>query len=220
MNKDMKELSVTRMHAAAVTAEDIPALMDGAGVEFQDIGSLNWSDWPYRPVVTFRIAHTGDAILLNYAVSEEAVRAVASEDNGRVWEDSCVEFFASPDDDGIYYNLECNCAGQLLIGGGEGRNGRSHAPRQILDGVDRWASLGRVPFGTRAGQQTWQVALTVPVATFFMHDVTSLDGRRMRANFYKCGDLLPRPHFLSWSAIGLPRPDFHCPAFFGMLRFL
>ena len=165
----MKELSVTRLDAAVVAAADIPALMDEAGVEFQKIDSLNWPDWPYRPEAAFRIAHTGDAILLHYVVSEEAVRAVAPEDNGRVWEDSCVEFFVSPADDGIYYNVECNCAGQLLIGGGEGRNGRSHAPRQILDGVDRWASLGRAPFDTRAGQQTWQVALRVPVSAFFMH---------------------------------------------------
>lgn len=220
MNKDMKELSVTRLDAAVVAAADIPALMDEAGVEFQKIDSLNWLDWPYRPEAAFRIAHTGDAILLHYVVSEEAVRAVATEDNGRVWEDSCVEFFVSPAVDGIYYNVECNCAGQLLIGGGEGRNGRSHAPQQILDSVDRWASLGRAPFDTRAGQQTWQVALRVPVSAFFMHSAVPLDGRTMRANFYKCGDLLPRPHFLSWNAISLPRPDFHCPAFFGTLRFL
>lgn len=220
MNKDMKELSVTRLDAAVVAAADIPALMDEAGVEFQKIDSLNWPDWPYRPEAAFRIAHTGDAILLHYVVSEEAVRAVATEDNGRVWEDSCVEFFVSPAVDGIYYNVECNCVGQLLIGGGEGRNCRSHAPRQILDNVDRWASLGRAPFDIRAGQQTWQVALRVPVSAFFMHDAVLLDGRTMRANFYKCGDLLPRPHFLSWNAISLPRPDFHCPAFFGTLRFL
>ena len=53
-----------------------------------------------------------------------------------------------------------------------------------------------------------------------MHGATLLDGRTMRANFYKCGDLLPRPHFLSWNAISLPRPDFHCPEFFGTLRFM
>lgn len=216
----MKELSVTRLNATAVAAADIPALMDEAGVEFQKIDSLNWSDWPYRPAAAFRIAHTGDAILLHYVVSEEAVRAVAPEDNGRVWEDSCVEFFVSPAADGVYYNVECNCAGQLLIGGGKERAGRSHAPRQVLGSVDRWASLGRAPFDTRAGQQTWQVALRVPVSALFMHGATLLDGRTMRANFYKCGDLLPRPHFLSWNAISLPRPDFHCPEFFGTLRFM
>ena len=89
----MKELSVTRLDATAVAAADIPALMDEAGVEFHKIDSLNWPDWPYRPAAAFRMAHTGDAILLHYVVSEEAVRAVAPEDNGRVWEDSCVEFF-------------------------------------------------------------------------------------------------------------------------------
>jgi hypothetical protein len=34
-------------------------------------------------------------------------------------------------------------------------------------------------------------------------------------NLYKCGDKCDTPHFLSWSPIGLPQPDFHCPDFFG-----
>ena len=39
------------------------------------------------------------------------------------------------------------------------------------------------------------------------------------ANFYKCGDKLQTPHFLSWNPIDLEKPNFHCPEFFGMLRF-
>lgn len=46
-----------------------------------------------------------------------------------------------------------------------------------------------------------------------------LDGKTMKGNFYKCGDKLQTPHFLSWSPIGLERPMFHCPAFFGTLSF-
>jgi hypothetical protein len=40
----------------------------------------------------------------------------------------------------------------------------------------------------------------------------------LRANIYKCGDKCDQPHFLSWSPIGLPNPDFHCPEWFGEIE--
>ena len=46
-----------------------------------------------------------------------------------------------------------------------------------------------------------------------------LYGARMKANFYKCGDKLQTPHFLSWNRIDLPSPNFHRPDFFGTLEF-
>jgi hypothetical protein len=42
-------------------------------------------------------------------------------------------------------------------------------------------------------------------------------GATLRANFYKCGDELQVPHFLSWNPIGVETPDFHRPEFFGKL---
>lgn len=117
----MKELHVHEITGhSLVPAKDIPALLDENHIEFQAIDCVNWNAYPYRPEVEFRMAHTGEAILLNYRVKEESIRAVAAEDNGRVWEDSCCElFFQLPEDqeENIYYNFECNCGGTLLIGG-------------------------------------------------------------------------------------------------------
>ena len=41
----------------------------------------------------------------------------------------------------------------------------------------------------------------------------------MKGNFYKCGDHLSVPHFLSFAPIGVPKPDFHRPEFFCTLEF-
>ena len=46
-----------------------------------------------------------------------------------------------------------------------------------------------------------------------------VDGKEIRANFYKCGDELDKPHYLSWNPINLEKPNFHCPEFFGTLFF-
>lgn len=213
----MKELNVKKVSAANLSAESVPALLDEAGVAFQPLDTVNWEEYPYRPEVEFRLAHTGDALLLHYRVKEASVRAVAGKDNGRVWEDACVEFFSSPEADGTYYNIECNCIGTVLVGGGAPGN-RGHAPQEVLDRVQRWSSLGRAPFEERVGECRWEVALVVPSSTYYLHNVSSLDGRTMRANFYKCGDLLQTPHFLSWNPISLEKPNFHCPDFFGTLH--
>lgn len=215
----MKELWIKKISAEGLSAEAVPALLDKEGVAFQPIDNVNWAEWPYRPEVRFRAAHTSDAILLHYRVSEASVRAVAGADNGPVWEDACVEFFSVPAADGVYYNMECNCAGTLLVGAGAGREDRRRAPQDVLDRVQRWTSLGRASFEERVGECSWELALIVPCSTYFLHDVRSLDGLTMTGNFYKCGDKLQTPHFLSWNPIDLPSPNFHCPPFFGTLRF-
>lgn len=216
---EMKELNVKKVSLANVAVENVPALLDKEKVAFQPINTVNWPAFPYQPEVQFRIAHTDDAILLNYRVKEASVRAVAAGDNGAVWEDACVEFFSIPAGDGIYYNVECNCAGTLLIGAGAGRGNREHASQEVLDKVQRWSSLGRASFEERVGECNWELALVIPYSAFFKHQLTDLDGKTIRANFYKCGDGLQTPHFLSWNPIGLEKPNFHCPEFFGTLNF-
>lgn len=217
-NSKMKELNVKKVSAASIPVESVPALLDQEKVAFQPINTVNWAAFPYCPNVEFRIAHTEDAILLHYKVKEASVRAIAGKDNGPVWEDACVEFFSIPAGDGVYYNMECNCAGTLLIGAGAGRNNRQHAPQEVLDKVQRWSSLGHESFPERVGECGWEVALVIPYSAFFLHNITSLDSKTVRANFYKCGDGLQTPHFLSWSPIELEKPNFHCPEFFGMLN--
>jgi hypothetical protein len=52
-----------------------------------------------------------------------------------------------------------------------------------------------------------------------LHNITSLSDKKYRGNFYKCGDNLPRPHFLAWNNIQSEEPNFHLSAFFGDLLF-
>ena len=215
----MKNLSIKKLNASAVEAAAVPALMDAAGVEFNPVACVNWQEYPYQPSVEFRAAHIGDAILLHYQVTESSVRAVATHDDGNVWEDACVEFFLSPESNDFYYNFECNCAGKLLLHGGPAGSDRPGAAEEVLKSVKRWASLGTEPFEERVGECSWEVALVIPVSAIFRHEITDLSGKTMRANFYKCGDLLQTPHFLSWSPIDLPQPKFHCPEFFGEIVF-
>ena len=193
-------------------AAEVAALMDAHGIAFQKIARVNWpEDYPECPNVMFRIAHSDTMLLLNYVVSETHVRAVAEHDGGRVWEDSCCEFFVEPFGDGLYYNFECNCGEKLLLACGEGRENRRLAPPDTMSAVSRCTTFGNRLFANSCASDTWQLSMVIPVSAFFLHPGARRLPDTIRANFYKCGDLLPTPHYLSWAPIDAPRPDFHRP---------
>ena len=216
-------LSLKRITAAGCDARQVPMLLDECGVEWNSIGCCNWpQDFPYVPRVEFRIAVSCSptpSLLLHYRVEEDSIRALCAEDNGRVWTDSCVEMFLSPHpDDGSYYNLECNCIGTVLLGYHDGRGNKLHASADLMAGISRWSSLGRLPFAERKADGPWQVALVVPLTSYWMEcDEWFGEGAVIRGNFYKCGDELSKPHFLSWAPIVWEKPNFHLPQFFGQL---
>lgn len=215
----MKTLKVNHYPFPQIALSEIPAWLDGLHEEFHPIDTVNWAEYPYRPMAKFRIVATPDGFLLHFRVREESVAAVADGDGGKVWEDSCVEFFSSPADDGVYYNVECNCVGTVLVATGKDRNARTPAPREVLQQIRRWSSLGRENFDERIGETDWEVVLHIPYSVWFQHDISDINGKEIRANFYKCGDKLQTPHFLSWNPIDIAQPDFHRPDFFGTLRF-
>ena len=88
-----------------------------------------------------------------------------------------------------------------------------------MESISRYASLGTAPFEERKEKTTWHLAIVLPATAFFKHHITSFDGMAATANFYKCGDLLAQPHFLSWNKIDIAKPDFHRPDFFGKITF-
>lgn len=216
----MKHLSVKRVRFETEELEKLSQVMDNEGVEYNEINTVNWANYPYCPNVSFRIAYTEDNILLHFVVQEDTIRAKYENDNGQVWTDSCVEFFLLPADDGVYYNIETNCIGTVLVGAGTHREGREHAPLEITRQIKRYATLGNQAFAQRKDETGWELSLAIPLSVFFKHQLGTLQGKSMNANFYKCGDELETQHFVSWNRIEIDSPDFHRPDFFGELSFI
>lgn len=179
--------------------------------------SLEFSPWPaypYKPQVRFSIAHASDRILLKYYVEEKTISAAEGNINGRVWEDSCVEFFISFGEK-EYYNLEFNCIGTALVGYGNKKTDRELLPEVIIKGLG-FQSLIQNSYGLIC----WELTIVIPLKLFIHHQLSSLVRKHCRVNFYKCGDALPEPHFLSWSDIQSEEPNFHLPEFFGEALFI
>jgi len=182
----------------------------------QSLNNLLWSNNGYKPEVRFKIGHSGQCIYLRYDVSEDDMRATHNATNDLVFEDTCVEFFISIGNDRRYYNIEFNCFGTCFMGYARDKNDIDLIPPQVIGKIKSQTKIRRVEENFK---YNWQLTLIIPTEVFIHHPGINLNGLNCRANFYKCGDKLNKPHFLSWSNIESEQPNFHQPDFFGQLYF-
>lgn len=216
----MKTLIIRKLQfdASFPDLESVSERLDKEGKRDR-IDEINWPGFPYRPEVSFSIGYTWNELLLKYYVTESNFKAEKTETNQEVYEDSCVEFFVSPSDDGIYYNFEFNGIGTCLMGSGTARAGRERADRELIASIRRLPSLGTSPVGHTDTVLSWTLTIAIPYRIFYRHRINTPEGKIFSANFYKCGDKLRIPHYVTWNRVGTERPDFHQPAFFGQLIF-
>lgn len=188
--------------------------------DVQKLDCINWPGWPYKPDVEFRIGHDDSGIMLEWKVDEQSVRALQGTPGGEVYEDSCVEFFFQPDPaDPHYYNFEWNAAGVMYLAWRTGRNDPEYAPAEVLSLVKAESSLGPAPFSEKAAEGPWTLKLHIPLEALWRSSIRNLHGLKAKANFYKCGDGLKVPHFVTWAPVGTPGPDYHRPEYFADLLF-
>ena len=183
------------------------------------IDQVNWREtFPEKPEVTVEVSSDEEALTLKYHVTGEQLRAVTTEDQGPVWEDSCVEFFCQVPGDTHYMNFECNCIGAMVASRRKSRTEdvQPLSPAEMAR-IERQCSFPREAFEEKDGLFTWEVKLRIPLDLIFRERKPEFP-LVLRANFYKCADKTKKPHFLSWRPIDLPKPNFHCPEFFGEVK--
>lgn len=182
------------------------------------IDKVNWpASFPENPEVSVEVRNDHEHLFLTYHVKGEQLRAVTTEDQGPVWEDSCVEFFCQVPGDKHYMNFECNCIGAMV---GSRRLSREEDVQPFsaaeMARIERKCTYPREAFEEKDGLFEWTVELKIPLDLIFQCPISSLQfPMTLRCNFYKCADKTKKPHFLCWQPIDLPKPNFHCPDFFG-----
>ncbi|MDD9300949.1 MAG: diguanylate cyclase [Desulfobacter sp.] len=163
------------------------------------------------PEVVVKLSYNTRAVFVMFQVKDRYVRALAGKDQDEVYKDSCVEFFFTPGPDLSkgYFNLEMNCGGTMLF----------HFQRQPRE--KRIHSLPSIVDPEIKAPVVWIVGYEIPFSLLKKYCRVSMPGPQThwRVNFYKCGDKTSHPHWLTWSPIDLPAPDFHHPQSFGRLEF-
>ena len=183
------------------------------------VGNAPWATFQYRPIVDFKIACSENIIFIKTVVKESFIRAKYTQNNDPVYRDSCFEFFISLDNKKSYYNFEFNCIGTSHLAYGKSRENREHADDSVINSIKTYASLGKNSFAERSGDFEWDLIVSIPISAFFKDKLKTIYGESFECNFYKCGDELTKPHYLSWANIETEKPDFHQPKFFGKIEF-
>lgn len=181
------------------------------------INVVNWKEYPYLPVVTFDIARGKNDLYIRYLVRGNSLKAVVEYDNGPVHKDSCVEFFMKKPGDDIYMNFEFNCRGVCDAARRLSKMEKSSLTSGEYARIRRHSSIGSEPFSEKLGTYSWELIVAIPFELMGLNPQNLPE--KITGNFYKCADETAYPHFLSWSPINLPEPNFHCPQFFGEIYF-
>ncbi|MDE6809309.1 MAG: hypothetical protein K2J42_04390 [Muribaculaceae bacterium] len=178
------------------------------------VDSVNWkSQFPYHPLTAVYTGHNGSYIFIEFFVRCNFLRAVNTNNNSPVSQDSCVEFFVSPTGDNFYFNFELNCIGAINASCRSERHNPTRLNDEQLARIIRYASCGTRPFNEVEGLFSWSITMAIPL------DLIGLEFKgepiQIKANFNKCASATSQPHYLSWWPIDTPSPDFHQPSFFG-----
>lgn len=189
-----------------------PAPLDWDVLESLPITQLYWSE-PVDIFAKAKICYDNTAIYIQLSAKEKHIRAEHTGALGMPCEDSCLEFFFAPDEkDRRYLNFEFNPNACMYLGIGS-------SIRDLVRILPEDTTLFQPC--VEQTQEGWKITFLIPVSfiRFFFPDFTASPGRRVRGNFYKCGDKTEVPHFLSWSELSSPVPDFHRSCDFGELYF-
>ena len=176
------------------------------------------------PKTEVKIAYDDMDIRVMFRVEDRYVRAIATKHQNSVCGDSCVEFFFTPGNDVLkgYFNFEMNCGGTILFHFNSGlKKERIEVPASDCDKIISTHSLPSIVDPEIQESVTWTVEYAIPIALLRRYCSVSTPKPHVlwRANFYKCADNSSHPHWLTWSPVDYPKPNFHLPRSFGVLEF-
>ncbi len=188
------------------------------------IGNSNHWAMDFEPDTSAKICYDENSIHILFKVRDNFIRCLASELNGEVWKDACVEFFFAPEGSRptSYYNLEVNCGGAVRLGHQSAPNTDIVLVRkEDGDRIRVVHSLAPVIKEEIKEPTLWTLEIAIPfeILKNYSRVFVPHPGSKWKANFYKCAENNSHPHWLSWAPITSPAPNFHLPQFFGELQF-
>jgi len=193
--------------------------------------TIKIAEWPWHtsvlpppPQVTVKVLYSLTHLFIRFHVKEKHIQAKHTKIQGKVCQDSCVEFFVAPVNTG-YFNFEVNCIGTLYLGYRKEKHNRIKIIDSDLKQINISTSLpkGIAISSPIAGPKNgYTVSYSIPFSLFKKYSSTEppQKGTVWNANFYKCGDLTPEPSWGAWNSVKTPQPDFHRPEFFGEIIFI
>lgn len=176
------------------------------------------------PTVFVKLVYSDTDLYVIFKVLDQYVKSIAQEYQGKVYEDSCVEFFFTPADNSRkgYFNLETNSGGVQLFGFNSNAGVEDVLIKyEDYKNIEVAHSLPKLIDNEIKEKVTWYIEYKIPIEVLskYFENVKPISETVWRGNFYKCADKTSHPHWLTWNKVENPTPNFHLPQFFGTLIF-
>lgn len=178
----------------------------------------------FCPSAKAKVTYDDENIYVIFRVKDRYVSCKEQGYNSPVSNDPCVEFFFSPDMNlpERYFNLEVNCGGTALMK-------YNIIPRKEFTFLEP-ADIRKIEIAHSlpshidpeiAGPVTWTIEYKIPFTLLQKCSNITIPkhGVSWKANFYKIAAKTSNPHWITWSFVNNPTPDFHLPQYFGTLQF-
>jgi hypothetical protein len=177
----------------------------------------------HMPKTQVKLMYDSNALYIIFRVEDKYIRAIAQH-QGNVCRDSCVEFFFTPSEDieTGYFNLEVNCGGTMLFHHQlVPRENPTVIAEEDCRRIEIFNSLPKTIETEIKVPTVWTICYRMPfdILEKYSKVAKPRKGVAWRANFYKCADATSQPHWLTWSKVNRPKPDFHVPECFGRIEF-
>ena len=164
----------------------------------------NDNDWApsYKPLTEVKLCYDDKHLYVIFRVQDRYVKCMTQKQNGPVWQDSCVEFFFSPDPNNSqkYFNIEINCSGY------------AHMAYQRVPRIDNDFFTAEDIRATRIAHtinglvveeieqpMEWTIDYRLPFALLakYAEFPYPKKGTTWMVNFFKCAENNSHPHWLS-----------------------
>ena len=224
----MNQFSQHKTYTATRLTDSVQVDSDWNKSPWNDIEPLQVTEYmgpepAHKPGVEVKVAYDTQAVYVIFRVEDRFVRSTRTAYQDPVYKDSAVEFFFCPADDSSsgYFNLEINCGGTALFRFKNKDKEKVLIPEELFKQVEIAHSLPEIVDPEIQQPVTWTLEFRLPVSILEQYyDVSRpAPGNKWRVNFYKIADESSHPHYLTWSKVIGPKPNFHLPEYFGTLIF-
>jgi hypothetical protein len=197
-----------------IVCANVDKEIDWSRVKDLWINQFPWHNKGDKEKTKVQMVHSDDAIHLKVTVWDETPYCVHEHYGDPVYEDSCFEWFFSPQQDQTYINLEVNAKGVVYLAFGDGlvehRQPVAYELAKLIHIVDRKTVIDEA--------NCWTLEICFPkklIQTIIGHPIHY---HKWKANFYRCGGKT-NPQYATWSPVNHSLPQFHLPEYFGDLSF-
>ena len=180
----------------------------------------------HHPRTFVKIGYDEKAVFILFKVLDDYVRAINTEYNSKVHEDSCVEWFIKPYQAEGYFNFEMNACGTLhvnyIIDPERDETGKRKNIQPVPENHAKMIKISTSMTGVIdpeiKAETTWYLGMIIPFDFFKLYTpINKINGSIWQGNLYKCGDKTSHPHWGCWSRV--ETLNFHQPKHFGEFLF-